>query len=63
MADPDRYCIIPDRRAAIFRAVAEMRPGDTLLLAGKGGQDTQLICGKKERFCEHVIVRQAMEAL
>jgi UDP-N-acetylmuramoyl-L-alanyl-D-glutamate--2,6-diaminopimelate ligase len=33
----------PDRRAAIGAAVAEARPGDVLLLAGKGHEDYQIL--------------------
>lgn len=32
--------LVPDRRAAIRRAVQWARPGDTVLLAGKGPEDT-----------------------
>ena len=60
MDDPFRCCIVPDRRRAIERAVLEMRPGDTLLLAGKGGEAYQLIRGRKERFCEREIVAAAL---
>lgn len=60
MDDPLRCCIIPDRRQAIVRAVLEMRPGDTLLLAGKGGETYQLIRGKKERFSEREIVAEIL---
>ena len=56
MDDPFRCCIIPDRRQAIRRAVLEMRPGDTLLLAGKGGEAYQLIMGRKEQFSERETV-------
>lgn len=33
----------PDRRAAIAAAIAEARPGDAILLAGKGHEDYQLV--------------------
>ena len=63
MEDRARCCVIRDRRQAIERAVLEMRPGDTLLLAGKGGEDFQLIQGKKEKFSEREIVAKALLSL
>lgn len=60
MEGRDRCCVIPDRREAIGRAVLEMRPGDVLLLAGKGGERFQLIRGKKEAFEEREIVKEAL---
>lgn len=60
MQDRARCCIIPDRRQAIMRAVLEMRPGDTLLLAGKGGERFQLIQGRREALAEREIVAKAL---
>lgn len=57
----ERFAVIPDRRAAIRRAVLELRPGDILLIAGKGACGSQLICGKRHLFCEKDIVNEAME--
>ena len=54
------YTVIPDRRAAITRAVHEMRPGDILLLAGKGNESYQLIFGRREPFSEREITKEAM---
>lgn len=34
------YLLVPDRREAIRRALAEARPGDVVLLAGKGHEST-----------------------
>lgn len=58
--DPDRYVILPDRERAIRRAVSEMRPGDILLLAGKGMQETQLIRSKRIPFSEREIVKEVL---
>lgn len=60
MEDCTRCCVIPDRGQAIERAILEMRPGDTLLLAGKGTERFQLIQGKKEIFNEREIVAKAL---
>jgi UDP-N-acetylmuramoyl-L-alanyl-D-glutamate--2,6-diaminopimelate ligase len=59
MREPDRAVIIPDRRAAILRALHEMRPGDLLLIAGKGSNETDLVGGTRREFCERAIVQEA----
>jgi UDP-N-acetylmuramoyl-L-alanyl-D-glutamate--2,6-diaminopimelate ligase len=47
---------IVDRRTAIARALSIARPGDTLLLAGKGHEDYQVIGTEKVPFDERAIV-------
>jgi UDP-N-acetylmuramoyl-L-alanyl-D-glutamate--2,6-diaminopimelate ligase len=37
-----RYTVEPDRRRAIAAAIAEARPGDIVLLAGKGHEKYQV---------------------
>jgi UDP-N-acetylmuramoyl-L-alanyl-D-glutamate--2,6-diaminopimelate ligase len=59
----ERCCIITDRRRAIARAVSDLRRGDILLLAGKGGCDTQLIGGVRHPFSEKEIVLEALARL
>ena len=49
-----------DRREAIAAAVAEARPGDLLLLAGKGHESYQILGREKHPFDEAGIVRQAL---
>jgi UDP-N-acetylmuramoyl-L-alanyl-D-glutamate--2,6-diaminopimelate ligase len=61
MQEPARSVILPDRRKAILRAVREMRPGDVLLIAGKGAIGDQLIAGKREPFCERELVAMAAQ--
>ena len=50
---------IPDRLAAIHAALDEARPGDTLLLAGKGHETYQVLGTEKVPFDEREIVRAA----
>jgi len=50
------YIRLADRRAAIARALEEARPGDTLLLAGKGHETYQVIGTEKVPFDEREIV-------
>lgn len=40
---PDKYSIEPDRRAAIKKALLKAREGDTVLIAGKGHEDYQIL--------------------
>ena len=47
-----------DRRAAIAAALGEARPGDTLLLAGKGHETYQVVGTEKQPFDERTIVRE-----
>lgn len=51
---------IPDRLAAIHTALAEARPGDTVLLAGKGHETYQIIGTEKLPFDERDIVEKAL---
>lgn len=51
----------PDRRAAIFAAVAICEPGDVILLAGKGHELTQEIAGEFLAFSDAQIVREALQ--
>jgi UDP-N-acetylmuramoyl-L-alanyl-D-glutamate--2,6-diaminopimelate ligase len=50
---------IVDRRAAIVAALADARPEDTLLLAGKGHETYQVLGTEKLPFDEREIVRAA----
>jgi UDP-N-acetylmuramoyl-L-alanyl-D-glutamate--2,6-diaminopimelate ligase len=51
---------IVDRRAAIVHAVDRAAPGDVVLIAGKGHEQTQEIAGVKHPFCD---VAEATAAL
>ena len=53
---------ITDRREAIVQALAEARPGDLVLLAGKGHESYQVIGREKLPFDEGAIVREAFAA-
>lgn len=53
------YVTIADRREAIEYAVRSARRGDVILLAGKGHEDTQLICGRDVPFSERAILTEA----
>ena len=53
---------ITDRLAAIHAALGKARPGDTVLLAGKGHETYQVIGTEKIHFDEREIVQKAVSA-
>jgi UDP-N-acetylmuramyl-tripeptide synthetase len=54
------YLKIADRRAAIFRAVAEARAGDVVIIAGKGHEDYQIIGTDVIHFDDKEVAREAL---
>jgi UDP-N-acetylmuramoyl-L-alanyl-D-glutamate--2,6-diaminopimelate ligase len=52
---------IPDRRAAIARAVALAQPGDIVLVAGKGHETYQEIQGVKYDFDDRAVLRDVFD--
>ncbi|MDQ7841903.1 MAG: UDP-N-acetylmuramoyl-L-alanyl-D-glutamate--2,6-diaminopimelate ligase [bacterium] len=57
-----RVQIEPDRRRAIAAAVAEARPGDLVLIAGKGHETYQEIAGVRHPFDDREVVREVLSA-
>jgi len=53
---------IGDRRAAIFEAVAELKTGDVLVVAGKGHEQGQIVAGNVLPFDDAGVVREALNA-
>ena len=54
------YEIVIDRRAAIRRAIELARPGDTVLLAGKGHERTMQMAGGSEPWDERAVAEAAI---
>jgi UDP-N-acetylmuramoyl-L-alanyl-D-glutamate--2,6-diaminopimelate ligase len=54
---------IGDRGEAIRRAVAELAPGDVLLIAGKGHETGQIIGDRIIPFSDHEAVATALKEL
>jgi UDP-N-acetylmuramoyl-L-alanyl-D-glutamate--2,6-diaminopimelate ligase len=53
----------PDRRRAIERALEEARPGDVVVIAGKGHEQGQEIAGRKLPFDDRDVAREALRRL
>jgi UDP-N-acetylmuramoyl-L-alanyl-D-glutamate--2,6-diaminopimelate ligase len=62
-ADRVRYEMIPDRRMAIETAIREAKPGDMVLIAGKGHEDYQIVGKQKLRFDDREVAREAVGKL
>ena len=58
----DRYVIVVDRESAIEYAVDQLREGDVLLIAGKGGENYQEIMGVKHIYNDITAVRGILAA-
>jgi UDP-N-acetylmuramoyl-L-alanyl-D-glutamate--2,6-diaminopimelate ligase len=54
---------ISDRRAAIRAAIADLRAGDVLLIAGKGHETGQIIGDRVTPFSDHEAVAAALKEL
>jgi UDP-N-acetylmuramyl tripeptide synthase len=54
------YHVVLDRRAAIAFAVSQAAPGDTVLIAGKGHETYQEVCGVRTDFDDRVEARAAL---
>jgi len=56
------FTVEPDRRAAIELAVSASRPGDTILIAGKGHETYQVLADRTIDFDDRTVARQALGA-
>lgn len=55
------YIEIPDRKEAIRYCILNGKPGDIIVLAGKGHEDYQEICGVKHPMDERVLIEEIMK--
>ncbi len=60
---PAQAHVIPDRRRAVAYALSIARPGDTVLVAGKGERQGQWIGNQQHAFDDADEVRRALQAL
>ena len=55
-----RYRVVADRRQAIEVAVREAKPGDMVLIAGKGHEDYQILGATRVHFDDREVAREAI---
>ncbi len=58
-----RYTVEPDRTAAIHLALAEAKPGDTVLIAGKGHEKEQILADRTIPFDDADVALSALHEL
>ena len=56
------YSTVVDRREAIHLAITNASPDDTIVLAGKGHEDYQIIGREKLPFDDRIEARRALAA-
>lgn len=58
-----RVTVEPDRRTAIRLAIGNARPGDVVVIAGKGHETTQTIGDQALPFDDREVAREALQAV
>jgi len=58
-----RYTVEPDRAAAIRLALHEAKPGDVVLIAGKGHEKEQILAGSTIPFDDAQVALSALAEL
>jgi UDP-N-acetylmuramoyl-L-alanyl-D-glutamate--2,6-diaminopimelate ligase len=62
-SDNRRVQVEPDRRQAIFQAIAQARQDDVILLAGKGHETYQIIGTRRLDFSDAAAAQEALGQL
>jgi UDP-N-acetylmuramoyl-L-alanyl-D-glutamate--2,6-diaminopimelate ligase len=58
----ERHLALLDRREAVRRAIALARPGDLVLLAGKGHEQVQIVDGARVPYSDRATVEEVLGA-
>lgn len=59
----DNYTVIPDRFAAIRESLHLAKPGDIVLIAGKGHEDYQILKDKRVHFDDREVVWECLKSM
>jgi UDP-N-acetylmuramoyl-L-alanyl-D-glutamate--2,6-diaminopimelate ligase len=59
----DEDAVVPDRPEAIAHALGVARPGDVVLIAGKGAEQSQNVRGQKIPLDDREVAREALRTL
>ncbi len=54
------YKVVPDRQIAIQKAITIANPGDTVVIAGKGHEDYQIIGREKFPFDDRIVAKNVL---
>lgn len=57
------YVVLPDRREAIRKAIAEARPGDVVILAGKGHENYQVLNQGTIHFDDREVAEETLASM
>lgn len=60
LSNAENILVEPDRKEAIKKAIELMRPGDALLIAGKGHEDYQILGDGKIHFSDQEVVQELL---
>lgn len=60
-SEDDRFCVEADRRLAIAKAISIANPGDSILVAGKGHEDYQILGTEKIHFLDAEVIAEELE--
>jgi UDP-N-acetylmuramoyl-L-alanyl-D-glutamate--2,6-diaminopimelate ligase len=60
-AGAGQFAVEPDRRAAIAKAIALAHPGDSVLVAGKGHEDYQILGDATTHFSDAEVVAEELD--
>jgi UDP-N-acetylmuramyl-tripeptide synthetase len=61
--DRKGYAVEPDRKRAIRLAVTACRPGDTILIAGKGHEDYQILADRTIAFDDRQVASEVLKEI
>jgi UDP-N-acetylmuramoyl-L-alanyl-D-glutamate--2,6-diaminopimelate ligase len=56
--EKSKVLVIPDRREAIWKALSLKESGDSVVIAGKGHEEYQIIGNKKLTFSDRLVVKE-----
>ena len=57
---PERFMVEPDRQAAIAAAIARAASDDSILVAGKGHEDYQIIGTEIRHFSDAEVIAEEL---
>jgi UDP-N-acetylmuramoyl-L-alanyl-D-glutamate--2,6-diaminopimelate ligase len=58
-----RVSVVHDRRKALETAIERARPGDVVLIAGKGHEDEQIVGSERRPYSDRAVAAELLEAV